>query len=175
MQIRRDGGTETVYLSTRRSGDVGLKMQHLKRDYRTAQRRTAHAFQEVALVASKANALAATGKPCEAELERLALQQDQAGAVAQDSANGALEHATDLARLALRECHGEDAERILDCLTDRQIHQCVGIIETGDVPADFFPLSATPPSASGTPPPGDAATAPSSPTASPAATSRPAA
>jgi hypothetical protein len=170
LSIRRGGQLETVYLSTRRSGERGAKMSQAKREYRVAQRRCAHCLQETALIARKAEALAARGEPCEGELDRLALSQDQAAAAAQAAAEGALAHATELVRLSLAECHGADAEAIMDCLTDRQLHQCVGIIETGDLPEDFFPSRATPPSASDTLQPGADITGHSSGTATPGPT-----
>ena len=173
MQIRRDGTVETVYLSTRRSGEPGRKMAERKKEYHLAQRQCAASLQEVALIARKAEALASTGNPCEQDLDRLALQQGHVSAVAQDCADAALGAAQDLTLMSLKECHGADAEKILDCLTDRQLHQCVGIIETGDLPEDFFPKSAIQPSASSTLPPGGGGGEPSLPTGSPGATLNP--
>ena len=46
LQIRRDGQFETVYLSTRRSGEVGRKMLARKREYRVALRKSAHRLQD---------------------------------------------------------------------------------------------------------------------------------
>lgn len=169
LRVLRDGNWEVVYLSTQRSGELGIQLGKLKANCRKLRRLIAGAAKRAALVAL------AAGKAESADYGKLLdLSKSQDDAMAEQESLSAqlLESAGILARLALEANYGPGAVAILDALTDAQILALPGILESGETPADFFPSSVTPPSGPGlSPSPGSGAasslsTEPSQPTAS---------
>ncbi len=142
-----DEGPKTLVLGHRQSGDAGARMRKLKGDFHTCQRQAASAFRDVAKAAR-----AAEKTETEADLERLAAAQDAAAGIAHANLAAALDHARELARLALEMNYPGQAERMLDLFTDAQLREVPGILETGDVPQDFFRSRDTPPSGTSTSP-----------------------
>lgn len=131
IPVLRNERKEMVFLSTRRSGEPGKAMAARKRAYREAR-------NSVAKLTAQIGAMASANPASLAEAETIAGRQAELLDKLTACADALKEHAEALVRLSLRENHGDDAEAILDVLTDKQINDCVGIIETGDVPADFF-------------------------------------
>lgn len=146
LRIKRDGQTETVYLSTIRSGEIGKKIRELKGQYRAFQRKLTTAQKQIGL------ATLAVGKgdlPMDKLIE-ISTEQDQAIADRDRLAESVLACCEAIAAETLAPNYGIESFRILDALTDAQIRAIPQILESGDVPADFFPSPDTPASASGT-------------------------
>lgn len=150
IEIFRDDKPETVYLSTVRTGMEGEAIATAKRECRAAKLAQAQMLPRVAFVTDKAERVPKDAPDRTEQLGALASEQDaliELLGAAQDREERA---ALAVTRLALEANYGaKEAARILDCMTDRQIGQCVGILETGETPADFFPSRATRPSGNG--------------------------
>jgi len=169
LTIRRDGELEKVYLSTHRSGEKGEKFRTLKREFHRAHIEAAKAGKSSILTMEKAEKI----EDIET-LEKLAAEQDGA----MDRLDEARARTMELAEAIVRESLGGnypdgEVDGIMDCMTDAQLVKCVSIIETGDVPADFFPSPDTPPSESTTSPPGGSISGSSSSTDTPGPSSTP--
>lgn len=140
---------EVLYLRSRRRGDAGASMRRHLKAYHAA------VYGEIKL-AARASRLAEqagekTGiKALEQVEAQLAASIDQAAA---DNA-AAIEHAEEIARLALIENYGGRTEEVLDRLTDRELHGVVSTIELGQMPKDFFGSPDTQPKPSATGPSG---------------------
>ena len=173
VKILRNGEQETIYLSTRRSGDAGNKLRVAKRRYHKAEARVAKLASSMIIISDKADALIAEGKSlADGTLEELYARHEKVLDEMHDAKDKALELAEEVVRLALKENYGKKSDEIMDCLTDRQLAQCVGIIETGQTPADFFQSPDTQPSESGMSPTGDTTSGSSSKKGSQAGTSK---
>lgn len=172
VSIARDGKREIVYLSTRRSGEPGRQMQDMKRRYRREQQAAAAALLEVAAIAEQARRANPDATDYAEKLLDLAARQERASEKALDAGERAVDLAAKLVCAALWENHGEDAQGILDELTDADLHSLVSTIETGEAPADFFASRAPASSANSTTPGAAAPGALSSPPDSAAATSK---
>ena len=145
---RREDREETVYLSTRRSGQEGHRLIGLRREYgaREARIRTIGRDLQLITVAVRDD------MPVE-QLRKAAAEQDALVEQLRGVEESMESIAVQLAHAALADCHGEDeAERIMDCLCDRQIHQTVRMLELGEEPKDFFDGRGTRSSVPGTGP-----------------------
>ena len=146
----REDREETVYLSTRRSGKTGQELLGLRHQYNACDARLRRIGRDMRLVSVAVR----DDMPIE-NLREAADQQDnlQEQLLGVESSLDAI--AQQIVRAALADCHGADeAVRILDCLSDRQIHQAVRMMEIGEEPKDFFDGRGTRPSAPGTGPAG---------------------
>lgn len=153
VQISRDGKDETIYLSTRRSGVKGGELRDAKRAYRQARLEIARLTTKMSLIAIRVNKIPDEANHLAADLEKLCADMDQL-TVGLDAARQAVQDAAEhVVSLAIEDNHGDETAAILDCLTDAQIEALVGVLESGEAPADFFPSRATRPSASATTPP----------------------
>ena len=133
VPVMRNGSKETVYLSTRRSGSEGEKLRAHKAAFREARNKALKLSTRIATLAR-----APAGATLD-DLDGLISRQEAALDAMQEAVSRAAHEAEQVVLQALRENHGKEAEAIVDCLTDKQLADCVSIIETGDVPADFFP------------------------------------
>jgi len=134
ITILRNGQTEKAYLSTVRTGETGQKIRELKKKLREVKNREVKTLKQVLLITDKAEKQTDISK-----LDEMSVKQDELLGLSTSLAEEALDMAEELVAIALKENHGNDTNAILDCLTDRQILSCVKILETGEVPADFFP------------------------------------
>lgn len=150
IELDLDNSREQILLSTRRSGELGMKVAELKRKFRNTKLAVAGKLQRVTALAKQAEAATADSELStildrqETLIGELAAMNDEMQAAAET-----------IVRLALEDNYPPDvAERYMDAMTDAQVLLAVSIIETGDVPADFFPRRATQPSGSITSPSG---------------------
>lgn len=144
-----DDGPEDkmVYLSTRRSGEAGAAMKNAKRDFQEHEFATAKAAQKYA----------AADRSEQKDEERLGKLLDEI----REQGEAANDAAEKLIRLSLTENYGrENAEAILDKLTTKDIRAMVTVIETGELPKDFFESAGAPPKPTFILPPGGSAPAP---------------
>jgi hypothetical protein len=183
FEIRRssDRGaeSETIYLRSRRRGPEGEKMRAAIALYRRSQMDQVRLATKVGSLTQRfLSAMGeapvgldlASSRPDSAALET---SQREALEAAGCMAERAICAAEEIARLALIENHGADTERIVDGLTDRELHAIVATIEQGAMPKDFFPLPGTQPSASATSPSGESPARPLPPPATPGPKSNP--
>jgi hypothetical protein len=176
FEIRAEGNpdeTETVYLSTRRTGDIGRKMETLKQQIRNHDISRAAALRRAALCSHKCDALAKSSPTFARDLDALGEQQDVALFQATQLAGELNAARADLVRLSLSSNYGDRTDNILDRLTDVELQAAVSLIETGELPADFFGARGTQRKSSTTSQSGAPQPAPSSPPASPERTSPP--
>lgn len=146
LRIWRDAAWETVYLSTRRSGETGCAIAQARAEFRAQSRLAAREAKLAAIV----GAAARDDDPLERLME-LSARQDQHMADHERLDQAAMDAAREAARLALADCHGADeAARILDCLSDGHLRRIMRVLDVGEAPDDFFGHRGTPPSASGT-------------------------
>lgn len=146
----REDREETVYLSTRRSGEAGQELRSLRHQYNACEARMRKIGRDMRLVTVGVR----DDMPIE-KLREAAAEQDNLQAQLLSVELSLDEIAHQLVRKALADCHGPDeAVRILDCLSDRQLHQAVRMLEIGEEPQDFFDGRGTRPSAPGTGRPG---------------------
>lgn len=146
----REDREETVYLSTRRSGETGLQLAQLRDVYGQHETRMRQVGRDMRLLTLAVR----DDMPIE-NLREAADQQDHLADELRGAERAMNATAEQLVRAALADCHGDDeATRILDCLSDRQIHQAVRMLEIGEEPKDFFDGRVTRPSAPGTGRPG---------------------
>lgn len=141
---------EVVYLRTRRSGEAGASMRRAMVDYREA---TMAQMRQAARTARLADAAGTISDV--AALERV--ERDVAAAMEESNAQGAraLAAAETIALLSLYENYDpQEADRIMDQLTERELHAIVATLELGQMPKDFFGPAATQPKPSGTGPSG---------------------
>jgi hypothetical protein len=171
IELEIGGEREKVFFATRRAGEDGEEMRRAQRLYHDNQLSSVRLATRIGVMVGRADA-------AEQTLEALTQADTAIGDLAvqmRDASDQARNCAERFVRLSLLENYGEaDVERFLRNLTDVQIAQLVGVVETGSVPADFFPSRATPPSASTISPPGAGPGASSSNADSPAPTSPPA-
>lgn len=160
---------EKFYLSTRRTGEGGEALRKAKRKFREAKRKITSIGLKLGFIERQAQEEGQPPATLERMLERIQQLVDDS-ATASEEAQAAAEK---VVRLALRENHGDQTDEILNSLTDAQVVECVSIIETGEVPEDFFPRTATPPKPSTTTPDAGAPSESCSSTDSPEATSTP--
>lgn len=171
--LRPDDTEETVYLSTRRSGESGAELQEARRRYRGARLKAAKAATRLGLIMARVRELD-EGAGMAADLLTLCDESERLTDVIHEAQCEAQDAAEAAARIALEENHGPDAIRILDGLSDAQITGLMTALETGEAPADFFPCPATRRRPSSITPGGAPAGANSSKPALPAPTSKPA-
>ena len=144
VNVLRDGEMTKIYLSTRRSGEVGQAMLDLKRNLRSLDLKRAKLYKAFAIITKKVDDLvddSADAKIDDAALAELSADHDKRMKQLTDLDQEYNDLAYKLVELAVHDNHGDDAQAIMDNLTTKQINQCVNIIETGDVPKDFFPQS----------------------------------
>jgi hypothetical protein len=153
LELLIGGNPEKVYFATRRSGELGVKMRALRRTYHMARMEAARFLARTQAIGQAADSLEADRPNYMDELEKLLADQEKQTELAMDAKEKARAAAEELARLSLGENYsGDTLERIMNCLTDRQLAFLVTVIETGEVPEDFFPRPATQPSGSTTSP-----------------------
>ena len=158
--IRRfpERGVEDVdiYLRTRRRGPAGEKMRREIRAYHQAQFDRMKAASRAGMLVNRATSLTEIDDALRVEaLEKIEADQIAQMDLARLRAEDTLEHAEAIAACALADNYPrEQAEEIVDGLTDQDLHGIVATIEMGAMPKDFFPLPATPPSPSSTAPSG---------------------
>lgn len=146
----REDREETVYLSTRRSGEAGKHLAFLRLGYAAHDTRLRQVGRDMRLLTLGLR----DDMPID-KLQEAAAQQDRLNDELRAVERALNKTAEDIVREALADCHGADeATRILDCLSDRQIHQAVRMLEIGEEPKDFFDGRGTRPSAPGTGRPG---------------------
>lgn len=138
-RILREGDGEmvdkTIYLSTRRSGQFGRAMHEAKRAYQDAEWTCAKATQRYAALSARIAALEAGSQ----EFAGLLDARDAAYAQVLVAGREANDAATLTVSNSLAENYGPAAATdILDLLTQREINAMVMLIETGDLPKDFF-------------------------------------
>jgi hypothetical protein len=157
-----DTGTnpvETIYLRTIRMGEQGAKFQEL---IRTIDRRS----MEVAVKQSELQKLIAridAMGPETPEVEIGAAQSSLAGQL-----DGLIETKEDIADmseevilLSLALNYGDDAAKVADKLSDRDISGMILALKQGEQPQDFFPRPVTLPSETSTLPSGGCSIRPS--------------
>lgn len=136
LRDSEDGPVEKVlYLATRRTGEGGQAMKNAKREYYAhefgcacAAKRFQSADQAVLACAPEDDRRAALENERDAQLERIRAEGD-----------AATDAAERLVRLSLTENYGAAAAgEIVDQLTDRDVRAMVTVIETGELPPDFF-------------------------------------
>jgi len=138
FQIMKAGKPAKAYLSTRRSGAAGKKMKKLKRQFHKAEHAMSKASMCMYMAMERAEKLDASSDQYLEQLVELDTQQTKASEDLLTLGEESLDAATKLVECALRENHGPETTEIIDGLTDKQIKQCVAIIETGAEPEDFF-------------------------------------
>ena len=126
---------KTIYLATRRFGEAGKAMREARHEYYKHEFACARAAQRYQAADRRVRDLAAND-PAQDEMEARRDTLLDAIRIEGDCAN---EAAQKLVLLSLTENYGRKAaEETLDLLTDREIKVCVTLIETGELPADFF-------------------------------------
>ena len=137
-----------IYLATRRSGEAGAAMRKAKRDFQK------HEFAGgKATLRFKAESL--VENPNEEKIVKLLEEIQEAGEAGNDAAEK-------LVLLSLTENYGkETATEILDLLTNRDIRTILSVLETGELPKDFFGSNGQPLKPTSTLPPGDSPREPS--------------
>lgn len=139
LKIKHGDNEEIVYMSTRRSGDVGKGICNAKRKFRKAQCNYMKALKKSGIVmALKGDALSVE------DVERISKEQDEHIDAAANSKFDALQAAEVVVSKSLRVNYPQEkVDKILDTLTDEQICKCVDVLETGGQPEDFFPSPVT--------------------------------
>jgi len=168
MRIMRDGGQETVYLSTARTGELGAALCAAKAKCRAASLRQIAVEKQVVLAAGRAEGLASDAEA----LEKLSAEQDVLLEKIAALRAERLVLAQELAQLALEPNHGADTKAILDAMTDPQILKVADAMDLGAEPKDFFLSPEPPKSGSGTAPVGGGTAGSSSTPGSGAGTSK---
>lgn len=151
VRIRREGESETVYLSCARVGPLGETLRDLKRAARALWLKQAELEQAIGLTLAEASRLKDETTPM-AQVEALAAKQRVLLRDAVAVKDERLEACQKLWLAALRPNHGPDAEEIVNSLTDNQVLAAPVILEKGETPDDFFPSREAPTSASATAP-----------------------
>lgn len=147
VRIHRDQGFETIYFSTRRSGEHGAEMKRLKREVHQRQLDATASLTLIATISKKIDEDAVSIE----EAQKVITQQIELAAKAREHSEAMLEAAEKLVRLSLSANYpAEEVDKIVDSLSDRQIRSAITAIETGEEPKDFFQPRATPPSVSTT-------------------------
>ena len=146
----REEREETVYLATLRSGAGGQRLRELRREHDRLATRVRRGGRDLPLISA---AIREDMTP--EKLRDSATEQDVLVDELRTLDNSLQETAADLVKSALTLCHGADeAERVLDCLSDRQVEQAVRMLDLGCEPADFFDGRAIRSTAPGTGPGG---------------------
>ena len=169
----RGAEMETVFLRSRRRGPEGVKMRQAISSYRRAQLDQARLASKVGLLTQRfLSALGADEPAAASPAAGAALEAEQTAGLsaAADASEEALRQAELIAQFALQENHGDDTDRIVGMLTDRELHAIVATVEQGGMPKDFFPSAAIPPSANAISPSG---VSPAKPSPPPDGTTRP--
>lgn len=169
VRIVRDGADETVHLSTRRSGDAGAGM-------RSAHRQIEECAARALQIQAELTALAALAEKPDTDLAKLTATNTRLIGELQELRAQQRDARETLIRLSLAANYGADeAARILDCFTLRDIEAACIAWETGDQPEGFFAgrRHATQHGESGTSPATDSHGAHSSPPDTTATTSTP--
>lgn len=150
---------KVFFLATRRSGEAGAAMKKAKREFQKQELATAQAAHKYAAAERAEEKDPVEGVPHGAREEKLCKHLEEIRAASQ-AADDAAEH---LVLLSLTENYGrENAEAILDQLCDADIRKMLSVIETGELPKDFFGSSGQPPKPTSISQPGGSPPAPSS-------------
>lgn len=148
---------EVVYIRSYRRGAVGQKMRQLMGEYHAA---TMRQMQSAAQAGAAMNE--SLGGTEGRDLQGIADRQQKALDDALAQSARALKAAEEIAANALAENYPDDVrEKILDKLTDHELHGLVSTIEMGAMPKDFFALHDIQPRPSTTGPSGAAPAVPS--------------
>lgn len=152
---------KTLYLATRRTGEAGKAMREAKREFYRLEFACARAAQRYQAADARVRGLAPGDPGQEAAVEKRDALLDQI----RETGENATDAAERMVRLSLTANYGADgANDLLDQLTDKEVRAMVSVIETGELPADFFgegaarprpttisPSGATPPEPSSKP------------------------
>jgi len=126
---------KVLYLTTRRMGTTGETFKKAKRDYHKSQCDAARATQKYAVAEKQVNEL----DPATDKYQEAAQVCDECLVSIDAGADQALKHAEKIVRLSLQPNYGKaDTESIMDELIDADFHAMVSLIETGELPPDFF-------------------------------------
>lgn len=132
------GQSETFYLRTYRCGGKGDAMRGQLKAYHQAMNEQNKLAGKIPINLVKATKVAEQADSLEA-LEQLADEQARIMQASEKAGEDAVKAAETLVGLALEENYSaEDINKILDQLTDRELHAVVGTIELGEMPKDFF-------------------------------------
>lgn len=176
VRIWRNGQKETIFLSTRRSGESGARMKACKGRYRMLRTEEGRLAARIGQLMMRAKQIDSAGADCTAGLEAILEEQIKLASAMAEAKTEATNVAEELVRLSLAENYGEAGlvDALMDVMSDRQLEQALNAIELGEEPDGFFLDRGTPPSASTTGPSGGSAGAGLSSAGTPAPTSTPA-
>ena len=170
IEIERNGKTEKIYLSTRRSGPAGQKMVEARNIARRERLNSARLATQLSILMARVEKM----PDDDAKLQAIARDADNLVNAVGKAAQAAKD-ATELAvRLAIEDNHGLETEKILDGLSDKDIEQMLTTLETGAMPEDFFQRHAIQPKPNSIMPGADGSGVSSLSAASPGPTSPPA-
>lgn len=149
---------KTVYLATRRSGEAGQAMKEAKRAFHKHEMAVGRAYKRYQSLDVRVRRLEASGAD---SVDQVIEQRDEAFARIQEEADLANDAAEKVVRLSLKENYHDQTDSILDICTDKDLAAMVVVIETGELPKDFFGSGGPPPKSSSTEPSGDSPEEPS--------------
>jgi hypothetical protein len=129
---------EVLYLRTYRRGETGNLMRKLIKQYRYMGMEQAKAGAKAAMMVAGLGAIAA-GTDETRDLAKVLAEQSEAMRAAEAAGAEALKTAEEIAVIALTENYGEGTDKLVDALTDHELHGIVSTIELGSMPKDFFP------------------------------------
>jgi hypothetical protein len=155
--VRRTGerGVDdaVIYLTSRRVGDVGREMRAALREYHDGLQ--AHGTASMRVAAVMAKAMKAEQDGVALDLAALLDEQERHVAAGAQASERAIQASARVARLALLANYGEQqADEIVDRLTDRELRAICETVELGAMPRDFFTSGDTQPKPSTTGPSG---------------------
>lgn len=157
------GIVETVvYLRSRRRGAEGEKMRKAIRDYNRTQFEQSRNVSRAAAAVARMHILGEGAG--EEALEKVLADQEAAMDASETAREQQLARAEEITALSLADNYGpEEAQRLLDVMTDEELCAVVQTIEHGAMPPDFFRSRGTPPKQNSTQQDGDGPSASSSP------------
>lgn len=159
IELEIEGNNERIFFATRRRGQDGEDMRKHRRAFHTAKMAALTHLRRVEALEIKADQIPADTQDRDLRISEILGEQGKELQASLDAKEQAREACERLVRLSLGENYPdtEKVERILGSLTDNQLAYLVTVLETGEVPADFFPRRATLPKPSTTTQPGDGA------------------
>lgn len=144
VEIPIAGELVKVYFATRRFGKDGDDMSVARDDFHRAQIAMSQKLQRIAMLAHKSQHVSAKSNNGMEQLMKIADQQNEASTELVEIRSLHIKSATEYVRHSLTENYGpEGAQHYMSQMTDKQIIEAVSVIETGEVPEDFFESPAT--------------------------------